>query len=801
MRTRLVSKMINTWCRILSLVLALAAAVPAIAADWTRWRGPEQNGVSREKNLVDAFDPDTGQNVLWKNDIAGMSSPIVMKGKLYAWTRVGEVKVNNTTVVGPETQEALVCADAETGRPLWEYRLNMTQTEVPFHRLGWGNVVGDPETNRVYGYGVQGQLVCLDATDGSLVWRRHMTEEFGMITTFGGRTQSPNVDENQLLLSGVSFGWGDHAQGAHRIFAFDKKTGTLNWSAAVGGRPVDAPYGTPIVAVIGGQRIVCTLAGDGGVYGVKARTGDKVFGYKLSKRGNNDTVLVVDNKLICSSSEENPDNSQLGRVVCLDISQINEQGEPKELWRVDGIEAGFPSPTTDGSAAYICDNKGTVHAIDIGSGKVLWKQVCGTIGKASLVYADGKIYAAEANGRFVVIRPAESGQKKAKVLSKIELSADAQQLGREYFIFGSPAIANGRFYLQTAGGTYCFGSKEPVETVNSSNPIQAMPKEEPADPAAAPARVQVVPADVVLAPGESVQFTVRTFDAKGRLLKEAAPAEWSVGPVTIPPPPTALPGTEPAKVGNLKGAITADGKYTAEAGPSQGGAIFAAVKAGEKSVAGFARIRVLPRFPVKIDFEASPLGKPPLTWIGAGGKFQVRELPDKNHVLLKTLDLDLYHIARTYFGDAHLSNYTIESDVMVGAKQAGGQRYMPDAGVINSRYTLVLYGNHQECMLIAWTGALPKEGQLGSTLLKTVPFKWEPETWYRLKLAVGRTGSQASVKGKVWKKDDKEPESWTLELVDNRPNIEGSPGLFGESLVTPYKSEIYYDNILVSENK
>ncbi len=621
-----------------------------------------------------------------------------------------------------------------------------------------------------------------------------------MISTFGGRTQSPAIDEDRLLLTGVSFGWGDHAPGVHRIYAFDKHTGALQWSTGVGGRPVDAPYGTPIVAVVGGQRIVCTQAGDGGVYGVKARTGEKVFSYKLSKRGNNSTVLVVENRLIACSSEESPDSPQMGRAVCLDLAQINDKGEPKELWRIDGLEAGFASPTTDGSIAYICDNKGTVHAIEIATGKSLWKQVTGTIGRASLVLADGKIYAAEANGRFVVIRPPEAGGKKAKVLSKVELSADAQQLGREYFIFGSPAVSNGRFYLQTAGGTYCFGAKEPVETVDSSNPIPQMPKEEPADSSQVPSLVQVVPADVVLRPGQSVQFKVRTFDSRGRLLKEEAAAEWAIGQLTIPVPPTAPAGAEPAKAGNLKGTV-AGGKYTAEAGPMQAGAVLATVKSGEKAVSGFARVRVVPQLPIKIDFEGVPTGKPPLMWIGAGGKFQVRALPDKNQVLVKTLDLDLYHIARTYFGESHLSDYTMESDVLVGAKTAGGRRYMPDVGIINTRYTLVLYGSQQQCMIVAWTGALPKEGQTGSTLLKTIPFKWEPDIWYRMKLSVARDSGKALVRGKVWKRGDDEPANWTIELVDPRPNIEGSPGLFGESLVTPYKSEIYYDNIVVSENK
>ena len=136
-----------------------------------------------------------------------------------------------------------------------------------------------------------------------------MLEEYGMISTFGGRTESPTVDEDQLLITGVAFGWGDNAQGQHRCFAFDKKTGDMRWTSNTGGRPVDAPYGTPIITVVNGERLVGLLrAVTAACTGYRRAPGEKVFGYVLSKRGTNATPLIVDNKLIACSSEENPDN-------------------------------------------------------------------------------------------------------------------------------------------------------------------------------------------------------------------------------------------------------------------------------------------------------------------------------------------------------------------------------------------------------------------------------------------------------------------------------------------------------------
>src|SRR5215212_9472365 len=148
---------------IAAALAVLVGGASSRAGDWAQWRGPAQNGVSDETNLPVSFDPFSGENVAWHNPaVSGMSSPVVMKGRLYTWTRVGEEKWGEggqaTIVVGPKTQEALVCVDANTGKTIWEYRVNMTQTDVPFHRLGWGNVAADPATGRVYGYGTQGHL-------------------------------------------------------------------------------------------------------------------------------------------------------------------------------------------------------------------------------------------------------------------------------------------------------------------------------------------------------------------------------------------------------------------------------------------------------------------------------------------------------------------------------------------------------------------------------------------------------------------------------------------------------------------
>src|SRR4051794_5372346 len=467
---------------------------------WYQWRGPEQTGVSREKNLPEKWDPNTGENLVWTADVGGMSSPVIWNGKLYTFTRAGEVQDVGNLVPGPKTQEALTCVDINNGKVLWQHTENMTQTEVPFHRLGWSSPCVDPSTGRVYAIGSQCTLLCLEGDSDKVVWKRQMTEEFGMISTFGGRTPSPTIDEDQVFVAEVSFGWGDHAGAQDRIFAFNKNTGELNWSAGTGGIPVDAPQNTPVVAVVNGQRLVIFASGDGSIDAFQARTGKPVWRYRASKRGINTSVVVDGTRLYCSHGLENFDTSTLGRVFCLDLTKI-ENGAPKEIWKITGDEAAFPTSCVTDKWVYVVDDKARLYQIDKMTGKTAWKKAVGRIGKPSPVWGDGKIYAADGNGQFTIIRP---GDTQAEVLSKVDLP---EKLGREYAMYGSPAIADGRVYVQSATKIYCIGSKDAKQASNVE--IPPMPEEKPAEQKAA--QLLVLPGDVALHAGQEARFHIKAY--------------------------------------------------------------------------------------------------------------------------------------------------------------------------------------------------------------------------------------------------------------------------------------------------
>ncbi len=245
---------------------ATATASAADPMDWPNWRGPEQNRISRETGLIDKWDPETGENVLWKNtEAAGICSPIVMNGKVYS-----QVRYKPDT---KEEQEEVICLDAETGKKLWENRWNVYLSDVPAERIGWSSVVGDPETGRIYALGVNGYFSCIDGETGKTIWSRSLGEEFGLISPYGGRTHPPAIFEDLVIINGVMVGWGDTAPPAHRILALDKNTGEPRWFAHTKPLPEDTIFSTPFFTVLDGQAAMVIGSSDGAVWAFQPRTG------------------------------------------------------------------------------------------------------------------------------------------------------------------------------------------------------------------------------------------------------------------------------------------------------------------------------------------------------------------------------------------------------------------------------------------------------------------------------------------------------------------------------------------------
>jgi len=225
--------------------------------------------------------------------------------------------------------------------------------------------------------------------------------------------------------------------------------------------------------------------------------------------------------------------------------------------------------------------------------------------------------------------------------------------------------------------------------------------------------------------------------------------------------------------------------------PAQQGLVMA--KAG--ALTALARVRVVAQVPYKQDFTQVPVDAVPGGWVNAQGKYRVVDL-DGNKVLFKVNDNPRPPVARAYayITGPHSAGYTIECDIRAVEKKGK----LPDAGVLANRYTLYLDGKEdakgqRTLRLIAWE-ALPR-------IDEGVPFNWQSGVWYRVKLTVEVGDKGATVRGKAWPREEKEPTNWLIDFKDPLPTTEGAAALYGyitNAEADNAGSEIYYDNVVIT---
>ena len=258
-----------------------------------------------------------------------------------------------------------------------------------------------------------------------------------------------------------------------------------------------------------------------------------------------------------------------------------------------------------------------------------------------------------------------------------------------------------------------------------------------------------------LTSGDPIEFSVIGFDASGKQTSAIGAIEWMK---------TGLTGTLQNRT------FTPDKSAGAHAGT---------VTAQSGDLKATARVRVIPSLPWTEDFEAIDLEKIPTHWIGATGKFFVRE-KDGNKILVKPPPQRGLDRSNVYIGPSTMKDYQIQVDLM-GTRN---KRKVPDMGLIANRYTLDMQGKYQRLQIRSWASDL--------RMAKTIDFAWETDVWYTMKMTVEITDDKAIIRGKVWRAGESEPAEWTITVEDPLPNREGSPGIYGNS-----PADIYYDNLKV----
>ena len=190
------------------------------AGDWPGYRGPAGDGVHPQPPPIEGL-PDHPEPE-W----------LVEVGESYSGLSYADGRVY--TCGSASDGQIAYSIDAATGRVIWR------RAFAPAYHNNWGNGPRSTPTvdgERVYIVSADGALHCLNAEDGSTLWKRSL----GPRTDYGHSGSA--VVEGDLVI--VCAGSEDGA-----LVAFDKKTGDMAWGAGY-----DKPgYATPFLFDLDGRR-------------------------------------------------------------------------------------------------------------------------------------------------------------------------------------------------------------------------------------------------------------------------------------------------------------------------------------------------------------------------------------------------------------------------------------------------------------------------------------------------------------------------------------------------------------------
>ena len=401
--------------------------------NWPQFRGPAGDNVSADTGLLKSWPPE-GPRLVWKVTDLGesISSVSVAGGRVYTQGHI-------------EGEEIVFCLDEGTGQKLWAVAIGAAEkVAYPGSRS-----VPTVDGGRLYVETVGGDVACMDAQTGKVVWRRHLKQDFQGRSGVWGYAESLLVDGGRVI---VTPGGEDDT-----LVALDKHNGQVVWRVSVPPGPNEYPahkrdpisgagvaaYSSVIVTEVGGVRQYIQFL-QRGIVGIRAEDGEFMWREESSASNfaNCPTPIIHDGYMFSSSGWEGP----MGWKVAA-LTKLTAQGNRTEAQLVYTSKAmqnqygGFVF--YDG---YVYGGtKGSLTCLDFLTGKVMWKD--GGVGIGSLTFADGHIYMRGDKGTVALIKATPEGYRE---ISRFELERSGRPV-RAY-----PVVTGGRLYLRDENLLFCY---------------------------------------------------------------------------------------------------------------------------------------------------------------------------------------------------------------------------------------------------------------------------------------------------------------------------------------------------------
>lgn len=403
-----------------SLVLALLILGASVShgQEWTRFRGPNGQGISDAKTIPVKW---TEDDYNWKVKLpgGGHSSPVLWGEKLFITS--GDQQAGKSIIF------ALNVSD---GKVLWQKEYSLSKYR-PNKLNSFASATPTVDVDHVYVLFTSPEETILAALNhqGNEIWKR----TFEGVLCQHGAGSSPIVHNDMIIFT------HEHedksSKDARSVwFAVNRKTGETRWKLDRQTGPKTS-YSTPCVYTpAGGKPQLIFNSHSHGMTSVNPSTGKIIWEVASAFPARVVSSPVIADELLIGSCG---DGGSGKRLIAIQPGSSDGSIQPKEAYSIDsGYRPYVPTSIAKAGLLFTFLDRGNVSCWNITTGRQLWEEKPAGKFFGSPVCVDGKLYCITMDGDVVVVRAAET----------YELLA-INPLGEKSH--ASPAIAGGKMYLRT----------------------------------------------------------------------------------------------------------------------------------------------------------------------------------------------------------------------------------------------------------------------------------------------------------------------------------------------------------------
>jgi outer membrane protein assembly factor BamB len=371
---------------------------------WTNFRGPKRDGKYDEASVATNW-PAAGLPVVWKQPVGiGYASFVVADGKAY-------------TIEQRRNQEVVAAYDINNGHELWTQKWNAEYTDStgdgPRATPTW-------DQGRIYALGATGELRCLDANNGAVVWGKNILTENQAQNLPWAQAASPLiVDDKVVVLPGGANG--------KSVVAYNKMTGTPVWKA------LDDPqaYVSPMLVELAGRRQIVVVSSFR-VTGLAPENGKLLWSYPW----NTDMGINVSQPIVVDKNRFFISSGYGKGAALVEVKGSGDSLTASTIWENKNMKNKFNSSVLHNGYVYGLD-EGILVCLDVNTGERKWKD--GRYGYGQIILAGNQLIVTSEKGEVALVKASPDGYTEIARFEAIK--------GQTW---NYPAIASGRLLVRNS---------------------------------------------------------------------------------------------------------------------------------------------------------------------------------------------------------------------------------------------------------------------------------------------------------------------------------------------------------------